>query len=157
VLVRLGFKAIDSDLSLKDRLKFGLFISIFVYFGTLLIMISITQAMKFTLKRTRPNEHIYPIRFRNYFNFETGTPSMPSGDSAAASIFCFYWTVLFNLPLSYLILPFVMFARVYYYFHYIGDTLVGIAIGTACGTIVMKYFFLLVPLAKAITGSEAFS
>lgn len=42
VLVRLGFKAIDSDLSLKDRLKFGLFISIFVYFGTLLIMISIT-------------------------------------------------------------------------------------------------------------------
>jgi len=71
---------------------------------------------------------------------------MPSGDAAAAAVFCFLYAVLMQLPETYLILPMVCLGRVYYQCHWLGDTVVGSAIGTIWAIIAFVYFGSLIPL-----------
>ncbi len=73
---------------------------------------------------------------------------MPSGDAAAAALFCFLFCSMLNMPAVYLILPLVMIGRVYYHCHWFGDTFIGVAIGTLWGAIAYTQFDVLFsPLA----------
>lgn len=82
---------------------------------------------------------------------------MPSGDSAAAALFCFLYCTMLNLPTVYIILPLVMLGRVYYHCHWFGDTIIGVLIGTFWGILAYTQFGLLfLSLARAITGPSSF-
>ena len=63
---------------------------------------------------------------------------MPSGDSAAAALFCFMYATMVNLPEVYVSLPLVMLGRVYYQCHWFGDTIVGVIVGTLWGFIALS-------------------
>ena len=64
---------------------------------------------------------------------EEGTFSMPSGDSAAAALFCYLYFNVVGLHATYVILPLVMLGRVYYHCHWLGDTIMGAIVGTFWG------------------------
>lgn len=81
---------------------------------------------------------------------------MPSGDSSAAAVFCLLVAVELQMPLVYILMPFVMLGRVYYQCHWIGDTLVGLVVGTFWGLVSAKNFEIYAPLFKKICGDEAF-
>jgi len=55
--------------------------------------------------------------------------SMPSGDSFQAANFSIIIFFYFNSNIGFYILPFVMFARIYYYCHFLFDTIVGALLG----------------------------
>jgi len=82
---------------------------------------------------------------------------MPSGDAAAAALFCFLFCSMLNMPAVYLLLPLVMLGRVYYHCHWLGDTFIGVAVGTLWGAIAFTQFdALFSPLARFITGPSSF-
>ncbi len=56
-------------------------------------------------------------------------PAMPSGDSAQAAVWACVLSRLFGTPVFLALIPSTMFARVFYGAHWIGDTIVGAAIG----------------------------
>ena len=93
------------------------------------VIFILTGVLKYSLKRPRPEinktvKRIYNLRKKEK-NF-----SMPSGDSMQAANFGII--ALFYLNMSYtgfIILPFVMFARIFYFCHYFLDTLIGAIIG----------------------------
>lgn len=65
--------------------------------------------------------------------FEEGTFAMPSGDACAAALFCCMCGRELGLSVMFLVVPFVCMARVWLYCHWLGDTMVGAAIGTGFG------------------------
>jgi membrane-associated phospholipid phosphatase len=81
---------------------------------SLLVMVTSTQILKYLIKRARPVALSHTKRIGNLRKAEEGTYSMPSGDSAAASLFCFLCATVVGLPALYVILPLVMCGRVYY-------------------------------------------
>ena len=86
-----------------------------LFFGfTLLVNVCCTQCMKYTLKRERPERIPGTKRCNNLRAAENGTWSMPSGDSAAAAVFCVIVGMEMHLPWVFLSLPLVMLGRVYY-------------------------------------------
>ena len=60
---------------------------------------------------------------------------MPSGDCAAAALYCYLHCTMVYLPAMYLMLPLVVLGRVYYQCHWYGDTIVGMLVGTFWGVI----------------------
>lgn len=60
------------------------------------------------------------------------------------------------MPMVYLLLPLVMLGRVYYQCHWLGDTLVGVLVGSFFGMIAVTNFNMLVPFFKEIAGQAAF-
>ena len=112
--------------------------------------------MKYTIKRERPRTRSDTTRLSDLRGKETGTYAMPSGDSSAAAVFCFLIAIELGLPLVYILMPLVMLGRVYYQCHWIGDTVVGLFVGTFWGLIGTTYFSMLVPFFKEIAGNEAF-
>ena len=127
------------------------------YCLTLLLMISTVQLMKITIKRTRPPRNPKTIRLGNLRAAENGTYSMPSGDAAAAAVFCFLYAVFMHLPETYLILPMVCLGRVYYQCHWIGDTLVGSVIGTLWAVIAFANIVMFLPILQAVGGPGSFN
>ena len=94
----------------------------------ILFTLVITTVSKRILKRERPKIHGIP-RMCNLRKNETNK-SMPSGDTAQATLFAFY--ILFALNLTawpLFIIPMVATARVFYQCHWIGDTFGGIFAG----------------------------
>ena len=81
---------------------------------------------------------------------------MPSGDSAAAAAFCFMFTAFLRLPSVYLLLPLVCCGRVMYHCHYLGDTIVGIFVGTLWAMTIFLIFVYTVPAARWIAGPNTF-
>ena len=112
--------------------------------------------MKYTIKRERPRPRSDTTRINDLRVKENGTYSMPSGDTSAAAVFCVLVCVEMGMPLIYILMPLVMLGRVYYQCHWIGDTIVGLFVGTFWGVVGSTYFNELVPLFKTIAGSEAF-
>lgn len=119
-------------------------------------MVCCTQLMKYTIKRERPRPRSDTTRINDLRVKENGTYSMPSGDTSAAAVFCVLVCVEMGMPLIYILMPLVMLGRVYYQCHWIGDTIVGLFVGTFWGVVGSTYFNELVPLFKTIAGSEAF-
>ena len=60
--------------------------------------------------------------------------SMPSGDSMQCANFAIVIIYYFNNYYGLMLIPFVMFSRVFYFCHYIFDTVVGtlIGLGASC-------------------------
>lgn len=112
--------------------------------------------MKYSIKRPRPDIPINTPRLANLRKHEAGTWSMPSGDTAAASVFCFMYTAFLGLPSIYIILPLVCCGRVYYHCHYFGDTIIGAIIGTLWGVFMFEIFQFIVPVAQWIAGPDTF-
>ena len=72
-----------------------------------------TQTLKYTIRRARPTRPaieytVYDVRWH-----EEGTFAMPSGDSAAAAIEVIFLGTSFQMPYLAVLLPIVMFSRVY--------------------------------------------
>ena len=106
-------------------LKFGQHAT-FVYAGAVIGGFALTTIMKRSTKRVRPSKH--GARCVNLRWMESNF-SFPSGDSyQAGSLAVFLHACTGNL-FFYLIPLFVAFARVYFGFHWIGDTVVGASLG----------------------------
>lgn len=94
--------------------------------------------MKKSIRRERPS-HTQSTAYRRYNlrGMEKGTLAMPSGDSAQATLWCALIYFSYGGPgllFMLCVLPaFVSFARVYYHCHYVGDVLVGAAVGLLVG------------------------
>ena len=88
---------------------------------------------------------------------EDGTFSMPSGDGAAAAVFCLIYSEMLSVPAVWLILPFVCCGRVYYQCHWFGDTFMGALLGAFWGQVAVSYFGIFLPLFRLVANnSEAF-
>ena len=93
------------------------------------IVYVLTGILKYSFQRPRPeiNENVirrYNIR-KNENNF-----SNPSGDSMQAANFAIIAYYYFNGNyIGFILLPFVMFSRIFFFCHYVFDTLVGAFVG----------------------------
>jgi len=89
----------------------------------------LSSILKYSIKRPRPEINTNVKRIHNLRKKEKNF-SMPSGDSMQAANFAIVALFYFNISfLGFLIIPFVMFARIFYFCHYFFDTLVGALIG----------------------------
>ena len=92
------------------------------------IVFLLTGILKFSFKRPRPeiNENVkrrYNVRKKEN-NF-----SLPSGDSMQAANFAIIFLFYSGSYIGFILLPFVMFARIFYFCHYLLDTVIGAIIG----------------------------
>ena len=92
------------------------------------IIFVLTGILKYTIKRPRPEINEKVKRKYNVRKKETNH-SMPSGDSMQAGNFAIIILFYFKSYYGFIIIPFVMFARIFYFCHYILDTVVGAIIG----------------------------
>lgn len=72
--------------------------------------------------RPRPSD-----KFDRKYNFRSveNNGSMPSGDSFQAGLWAALLLINFGENKLLYIVPFVMFARIYYYCHFVSDTIIG--------------------------------
>ena len=93
------------------------------------VVFILTGTLKYSIKRPRPEINKKVKRKYNLRKKETNF-SMPSGDSIQAANFAII--ALFYFKISYFgffLLPFVMFSRIFYFCHYLFDTIIGAFIG----------------------------
>lgn len=92
-----------------------------------LISLLISTVIKKLTARLRPEKlnksRLYDLR-QHEKNF-----SMPSGDSLQAANFAVILLMYYNTWLGFLLIPLVMFARIFYFCHYILDTIAGSTMG----------------------------
>ena len=93
-----------------------------------LAILIITVVLKYIIKRPRPEVNVLVKRRYNVRKKETNY-SMPSGDSMQAGNFSIITLFYFNSYYGFLLMPFVMFARIFYFCHYLFDTIIGVLIG----------------------------
>ena len=93
-----------------------------------LAILVITVVLKYIIKRPRPEVNVLVKRRYNVRKKETNY-SMPSGDSMQAGNFSIITLFYFNSYYGFLLMPFVMFARIFYFCHYLFDTIIGVLIG----------------------------
>eukprot|EP00746_Dinoflagellata_sp_MGD_P003212 gnl/MRDRNA2_/MRDRNA2_106233_c0_seq1.p1 gnl/MRDRNA2_/MRDRNA2_106233_c0~~gnl/MRDRNA2_/MRDRNA2_106233_c0_seq1.p1 ORF type:complete len:207 (+),score=13.39 gnl/MRDRNA2_/MRDRNA2_106233_c0_seq1:86-706(+) len=105
----------------------GLACSWIAYLFSVLCGLTVTLTVKKVTRRPRPvlvhHRKLGQLR-KTESNF-----SFPSGDSLQAAVFSSFLASVLNSSLPFLLVPLVMFGRVYYVFHYIGDTAAGAAMG----------------------------
>jgi membrane-associated phospholipid phosphatase len=153
MLSNLGYQPVHGDLSIEDRIRYGVVFMLFYGFS-LLAMVSSTQVLKYTIRRPRPAYRPEVTRYGCQLRkFENGTFSMPSGDAAVAGVFCYVYAFVAGLPAVYVILPLVCGGRVYYQCHYIGDTIFGSLVGTFWGALMSAFVVIFVPLFRLIMDS----
>lgn len=87
-----------------------------------------TGILKFSFKRPRP-EINQKVKRRFNVRKKEKNFSMPSGDSMQAGNFAIIILFYFGFYYGFFIIPFVMFARIFFFCHYLLDTIVGALIG----------------------------
>ena len=98
----------------------------FIHLSLIFILSTI---LKYIIKRPRPDINKNAKRLYNLRKKEKNF-SMPSGDSMQAANFAIIALFYFNVSyLGFIVVPFVMFARIFYFCHYFFDTLIGALIG----------------------------
>ena len=106
-------------------------IAVMYYLFSVVLTVVITQSNKIIFGRVRP-ALINPNQRFNLRKFE-GNCSMPSGDTAQAANWGLFMAINTQNPIYLLAILPVAFARVYFQLHWIGDTVIGTAIGvTVC-------------------------
>ena len=93
-----------------------------------LIILLVTLISKHIIGRPRPNvrENVK----RNFIlRHKEKNCSMPSGDAMQSANFAVILIYSFNCYYGILLIPFVMISRVYYFCHYVSDTVVGAIAG----------------------------
>jgi membrane-associated phospholipid phosphatase len=88
----------------------------------------VSLLLKRKIKRKRP-EHKETIKRLTNLRKHEKNFSMPSGDSIQAANFAIILFHYFNTSLGFYLVPFIMFGRVFYFCHYISDTVVGALLG----------------------------
>jgi len=150
-----GYKPVGNSITDDKKLAYGF--CFFILYGlSLLMMVCCTQIMKYTIKRERPVRRSDTTRISDLRGKEVGTYAMPSGDSSAAAVFCLLVAVEIGWPMIYVLMPLVMLGRVYYQCHWLGDTIVGLFVGSFWGLVGASNFAFLVPFFRALVGSESF-
>ena len=91
-------------------------------------MLIITVVLKYIIKRPRPEINEFVKRRYNVRKKETNF-SMPSGDSMQAGNFAIISLLYLNSYYGFFLVPFVMFARIFYFCQYLFDTIIGVLIG----------------------------
>ena len=101
-----------------------------------IITLIITLVAKAIIKRPRPNIK-ENIKRRYDCRSKENNYSMPSGDSIQSANFAVL--ILFYLGnfTGFILIPFVMFARIFYFCHYIMDTVIGVLIGLSVSWILV--------------------
>ena len=85
--------------------------------------------LKYIIKRPRPEINKKSKRLYNLRKKEKNF-SMPSGDSIQAANFAIMALFYFNISFfGFILIPFVMFSRIFYFCHYLFDTIIGAFIG----------------------------
>jgi len=97
--------------------------------------LTITLFLKKHFGRTRPDYSKKSNRIYDLRKHENNC-SMPSGDSLQAANFSVILCLYFKSNLGFFLVPFVMFARVYFYCHFISDTIVGAILGIFSSSLV---------------------
>ena len=145
-LPNLGFKPIErTDLSFTDSIRLGCALFWIYGFG-LIVLVIFAQIFKYSIRRPRPNPLPNAVRWGlDLRGGEDGTFSMPSGDSAAATTFCWFIYSTLNMPAIFVIVPLVMAGRVFYFCHWIGDTIMGVLLGVFSMSSVFFLIMNLVP------------
>ena len=98
--------------------------------------LGMSQLLKYIFKRPRPEINENVKRRYNLRQKETNH-SMPSGDSAQAGNFAIIILTYFGSYYGFLIIPFVMFARIFFFCHYLLDTIIGALIGIGVSLILV--------------------
>lgn len=93
-----------------------------------LIILLVTLLSKHIIGRPRPNVKANIKRNFILRHKETNC-SMPSGDAMQSANFAVILIYYFNCYYGVLLIPFVMISRVYYFCHYVSDTVVGAVAG----------------------------
>lgn len=93
-----------------------------------LVALIITVTMKNILRRDRPHQNNLVIRRFNLRSREKNC-SMPSGDSMQCASFSIIFLFYMNTPLGFILIPLVMFSRIFFFCHYLMDTIVGTILG----------------------------
>ncbi len=92
-----------------------------------LLSLLVSLIIKKLIARPRPQKfdtnRLYDLR-QHEKNF-----SMPSGDSLQAANFAIILFVYYNTFIGFLFIPLVMYARIFYFCHYILDTVAGCTLG----------------------------
>jgi membrane-associated phospholipid phosphatase len=123
---------------LNSVLKNNDYFFVFKPFAHTFIGLVITTFMKRATNRPRPILKENKKRIKNLRAHEKNC-SMPSGDSLQAANFAIIIYFYFNSYLGFFLIPFVMFARIFYFCHYITDTIVG----TFLGLFISRYVYYL--------------
>ena len=116
-------------------------VMIFMLVYTLLTMGFLILVLVLPLKklvgRDRPNRVKTVKRLCNLRDKENGNKSMPSGDSAAAAFVFTMYCLSFHLPRIFALfgIVWVCLGRVFMHCHWIGDTVIGAALGTAMASV----------------------
>lgn len=110
-----------------------------IYMLLTLLGVIVTSQLKRVIDRERPKVHgkrLIPLRWME------NNASFPSGDSFQAAIFSVLMIYASGAWIYYFtILPLVMFARVYFGFHWISDTLCGAALGSVITFFILAFLF----------------
>lgn len=93
-----------------------------------IISLVITTRMKRYTARDRPKIRQNVRRLYNYRQNEKNC-SMPSGDSMQAATWAMILYLYFGSALGFYIVPFVMYARIFYFCHFLSDTIIGSLLG----------------------------
>lgn len=103
-----------------------------------LVIVIITVIMKHTIGRPRPH-HIGTVKRRYNLRSKERNCSMPSGDSMQCSSFSIIFLFYMNCPYGFILIPLVMFSRIFYFCHFIMDTVIGTCLG-----LVVSYLLVLI-------------
>eukprot|EP01084_Bolivina_argentea_P276267 471374_1 len=113
----------------------------FVFVVSMVLGLIFSEGIKMVACRARPKLQSHkPLNITQYV-MKVDSFSMPSGDTLQASIFGVIVTYHLGFPLwLYIFVPWAAFGRVYWGNHWIGDTVVGGAIGIIVSYIICINF-----------------
>ncbi len=102
---------------------------------------AVTYLLKMSLGRSRPYTNDGPYKF-NFFQFNTRRMAFPSGHSSNSfsntAILAYRIDRTYAYAGLYTLAALTMAARIYYDKHWLSDTFMGAAIGTACALLVLE-------------------
>mmetsp|Transcript_19497 Transcript_19497/g.16681 ORF Transcript_19497/g.16681 Transcript_19497/m.16681 type:complete len:188 (-) Transcript_19497:112-675(-) len=97
------------------------------YTTCVVLCVAVSLTLKKVFKRVRPAHPSAPREVN--LRWMESNFSFPSGDSVQAGALATFLAFCDNTPKAYALVPCVMFARVYFGFHWIGDTVFGALLG----------------------------
>jgi membrane-associated phospholipid phosphatase len=103
-----------------------------------LCVLTFSTIVKRLTKRPRPNKNEKLRRVYDLRQHETNF-SMPSGDSIQAANFAVILYIYYGTTIGFYFVPCVMFARMFFFCHYVFDTIVG----SMCGFIISSLIYLI--------------
>ena len=102
---------------------------------------AVTYLLKMSLGRSRPYTNDGPYKF-NFFQFNTRRMAFPSGHSSNSfsntTILAYRIDKTYAYAGLYTLAAMTLAARIYYDKHWLSDTFMGAAIGTACALLVLE-------------------